>query len=243
ADMSRDATLCDVIVQSARGEQDIHLYVVRHAFSELHPDAHKATLADKKKQPFATLRNAAKPVSYGIAYGITGAALSETINHALAPLGIRCTVEQAQQIVDLWKTKLFPAAGRWLEGQAHAGQRLGYVSTALGRCRYFDIQQAMRKGRAELAAIGRKASNAPIQGTCADMLKLAMVLFATYADPKRAQMVMTVHDELVVHATDDYAQEAASLLKKAMEDAAQALLPVMGRFVVVEPSISDKYDK
>jgi len=240
ADMSGDEVLGDLIVRSARGEEDIHLYVVRQAFGDLYPEAKNATLDKKKVAPYSLLRNAAKPTSYGIAYGITGMALSETISQQLAPLGVTCTPEQAQQIIDNWKQKAFRKAGAWLDKTAQQGQRLGYVRTALGRKRMFDLRNA---GRKALSAIGREASNATIQGTCADMLKLAMVYVAKDLDPARARLILTVHDELVLHTTNDYAQDASMILKQSMEKAARKCMPRMGQYVVVEPAISSCYDK
>ena len=75
------------------------------------------------------------------------------------------------------------------------------------------------------------------------MVKLALINTHNRLDLKRGRIVSTVHDEIIVEASDAYAETAAQILKEEMERAAQEVLPNLGKTVSVEPAISDKYDK
>lgn len=239
ADMSGDERLRQLIVESATGNDDLHLYVVRHAFADIHPDAKYATVARKKEEPFVTLRKAAKPVSYGIAYGLTGAGLMKTINRELASLNIHVTQQQADTIITLWKQQAFPQAGAWLDAAQRDGVVRGYTCTALGRRRWYPPATTPR----ERAAIMRQSCNAPIQGTCADLIKEAMVRVDRAIQPHHARIIMTVHDELVVEGPAVHAEAIAAAMKHAMESAARTVLHAMGTYVVVEVHQSYTYDK
>lgn len=242
ADYSEDEVLGKLIVDSAEEKDDMHLYVVRSAFGALHPDAHNATLDRKKEPVFKFLRQAAKPTSYGIAYGITQWALADTISKELAPLGVTCTPKQAETILNDWKRKAFAKAGKWLDAMSRKAMTTGVVETRMGRKRYFDLDYA-RQYEWKLHAIGREGCNMPIQGACADIMKLAMYKIFTALDHRRARMIWQVHDELIIESTDAYAPTAARIQKECMELAAQELLPVMGKYVRVSVSVSQKYEK
>ncbi|GIV86263.1 MAG: hypothetical protein KatS3mg054_0292 [Chloroflexus sp.] len=239
ADMSGDEQLQRLIVASASGEDDLHLYVVRRAFASIHPQAPEATVARRKEEPFVTLRKAAKPVSYGIAYGLTGAGLAKTINRELASLNIHVTTEQAERIITLWKQEAFPQAGAWLDRAQRDGVVQGFTCTALGRRRWYPPATTPK----ERAAIMRQSCNAPIQGTCADLIKQAMVYVHAAVQPYHARIMMTVHDELVCEGPARFKDDIATTMKQAMERAARDILPSMGRYVVVDVHPSYTYDK
>ncbi len=239
ADMSGDEQLRRLIVDSASGQDDLHLYVVRRAFADIHPQARLATVDRRKEEPFATLRKAAKPVSYGIAYGLTGIGLAKTINRELSSLGVTITPEQAEQIITLWKQEAFPRAGAWLDAAQRDGLVQGFTCTALGRRRWYPQATTPR----ERAAIMRQSCNAPIQGTCADLIKQAMVLVHDALKPYQARIIMTVHDELVCEGPAQYRDAIAAAMKDAMERAARLVLSTMGTYVVVDVHASYTYDK
>lgn len=242
ADYSNDDILGQLIVDSAAGKDDMHLYVVRHAFTDLFPEAIHATLENKSKSPFPILRQAAKPTSYGIAYGITGMALADTITKELAPLNIKCDANQAQLILDNWKQKAFVKAGKWLDSASLSAVRNGYSATRLGRKRWFDLEYAADK-EWKRHAIMREGSNAPIQGACAELVKLAMVKIYNQLDPSMARLIWSVHDELIIESDDDYRHYAADVMCDSMEFAAKCLLPIMGNYVKVVVHESKRYNK
>lgn len=242
ADYSNDEVLGQLIVDSAAGKDDMHLYVVRHAFTDLFPEAIHATLENKNKSPFPILRQAAKPTSYGIAYGITGMALADTITKELASLNIKCDASQAQTILDNWKQKAFVKAGKWLDTASLAAIRNGHSVTRLGRKRWFDLEYAADK-EWKRHAIMREGSNAPIQGACADIMKLAMVKLYKELNPNIARIVWSVHDELIVECDILHIDSVRAIMQTCMEKAAQELLPVMGNFVRVKVNDSERYNK
>ena len=242
ADLSKDELLGKIIVDSANEIDDMHLYVVRQAFGHLHTMAKDATLEKKKQYPFSFLRNAAKPTSYGIAYGITPYALADTISKELAPLGITCSPKDAEIILNDWKRKAFPNAGKWLDTTSRQAMSTGVVQTRMGRKRYFDLEYA-RRFEWKMHAIGREGCNQPIQGACADIMKLAMIKLFNRLDIRRARIIWTVHDELIIESIDSYVDTASLVMKECMESAAQELLPVMGQYVKVTVNVSDRYNK
>ena len=247
ADLSGDELLGQLAIDSAIDKDDIHIYVVRKAFGHLHPKAHLADISlrgedGKYPNPYKALRNAAKPTSYGIAYGITAIALSETITKELAGLNVKCTIPDAEIILQDWKYKAFAKAGQWLDNASRVALSRGYAETLLGRKRYFDLEYA-RDREWKQHAIEREGCNSPIQGSCADIVKIAMRDIYTKLDNKRARIIWTVHDELIIEAVDSYVETAQRIMVTGMEQAAQRVLPLMGQYVKVHPAISTRYDK
>jgi hypothetical protein len=166
----------------------------------------------------------------------------EISNPKLAPLHITCSVDQAQTILDNWKYKAFVKAGKWLDNAGKSALVHGYSKTRLGRRRWFDLEFAkLHQWRKH--AIAREASNAPIQGACADIVKLAMIKIHKQLNPKHARIILTVHDELIIECDTRHVTEASAIMKWGMESAAQDLLPIMGKNVIVSVNVSQKYDK
>lgn len=247
ADLSDDAVLGQLVVDSAQNKDDIHIYVVRQAFTHLHPKAHLANVSlrdadGKYKNPYKALRNAAKPTSYGIAYGITAMALSETVTKELAALNIECSLEDGEKILNDWKYKAFVKAGKWLDDASYKALSKGYAETPLGRKRFFDLEYAAQH-EWKRHAVMREGCNAPIQGACADIMKIAMKRIYDRLDRSRGRIIWTVHDELIIEATDLYTSKAEQIMKSEMEAAARLVLPKMGKYVIVSPNISGRYDK
>jgi DNA polymerase-1 len=130
---------------------------------------------------------------------------------------------------------------------AKQAQEKGFVTDAWGRRRNWDLRWFANKWK-KLAA-GREGMNAPIQSTSATMTKRAIWLLWESLDRKKARIVITVHDEIVVEAIDSYVDTAKQLTKQAMEQAIRETLPVVaddvGKYegTSVSPSASDRYDK
>ena len=144
------------------------------------------------------MRRKAKMVNYGIAYGISAFGLAQR-------LGIRRP--EAAEIINHYFLK-FPAIRRYMDATIALARRAGYVETVTGRRRYIrDINSANNTVR---GAAERNAINAPIQGTAADMIKIAMARIHAELVRRRlrSRMVLQVHDELVF---DLYAPEEAEM--------------------------------
>jgi DNA polymerase-1 len=157
----------------------------------------------------AQMRSKAKMVNYGIAYGISAFGLAQR-------LGI--PRKEAIEIIDSY-FKQFPGIRRYMDETIASARETGYVETLTGRRRYLrDIRSsnATVRGSAE-----RNAINAPIQGTAADMIKLAMVhIHQEFTRRKlKTKMLLQVHDELVFDLYVPEEKEVLELVEKKMRDA------------------------
>ncbi len=162
----------------------------------------------------AELRQRAKAINFGLVYGMGPAALS-------ASLGVdRATGEEL--LARYFRT--FPRVRDYLEGSVDVALRRGYSETVLGRRLTFDKDTlASPTARGDLARIMK---NMPIQGTSADMTKLAMVrVHERLVDERKdAGLVNTVHDELVVECSDVDADAVAAIVVDEMSEAHRTLL-------------------
>ncbi|MFM9911037.1 MAG: DNA polymerase I [Chitinophagaceae bacterium] len=180
-------------------------------------DIHTATAAKvygiDEKDVTKEMRYKAKSVNFGIIYGQGAFGLADN-------LGISRT--EAKEIIDNYK-KQFPGIQRYMDDTINLAREHGYVQTLMGRKRWLkDINSAnfTVRGFAE-----RNAINSPIQGTAADMIKLAMqkVYAAMQKEKMKSKMILQVHDELVFDALKSEAKELMPLIIENMQTA--MLLP------------------
>ena len=239
AEFSKDTELEHQIIVG-----DIHSYVA----NSLCGDQIRAVIGDyitpenKKEDKVKEIRDLFKPVSYGTVYGSTGFNLFKTLYFPLHTLGINVTQATCEEWVRRWKTELFPGTGKYLDQSAANAVTRMWTASRLGRRRYWG--QEIRENKWLYLAAMREGSNHPIQATCADMLKLAMLYCYMEFDRSSARLAMTVHDELVVEARQDVVEQVAQQTKKHMEDAAMYLFPDANpKLFVAEPKISSRYDK
>jgi len=176
-------------------------------------DIHTATAAKvygvEEKDVTFEMRRAAKAVNFGIIYGQSAFGLAEN-------LGISRT--EAKTIIDNYFTQ-YPSIKTYMDRTIKFAKEHSYVKTELGRKRWLrDIHSANQtvRGYAE-----RNAINMPIQGTAADMIKLAMITVQKELKQSgmRARMTLQVHDELVFDVPVGEVQQVEQLIKKAMEGA------------------------
>ena len=181
-------------------------------------DIHRATASHIFGVPFEMvtpqLRSRAKAVNFGIVYGIGAFSLSKDVGVSVA---------EADSFIKSYLNE-YSGVRDYMDKTVEQGREKGYVTTLYGRRRPLpEITAANRNVR----ALGeRMAMNTPIQGTAADIIKLAMIrVFRRLADEGlRAKLVLQVHDELIVEAPAEEAQRAAAILGEEMERAAD--LPV-----------------
>lgn len=183
------------------------------AFKE-NKDIHTATAAKvygvTESEVTKEMRRAAKAVNFGIIYGQSAFGLAENI-------GVSRT--EAKTIIDNYFIQ-YPSIKKYMDGSVNFAKEHGYVQTLMGRKRWLkDIYSAnfTVRGFAE-----RNAINMPIQGTAADMIKLAMI--SVHAEIKRrthlkSKMILQVHDELVFDVPDNEVEEMKALIKEGMEHA------------------------
>lgn len=236
ADLSGDIRLTQEILHG-----DIHIVVTQEVLGTFFPIAQEITGKNRKQHPFDILRDFSKTFSYGIAYGVTGKSISEQATIRLAALKLKLTSEQGDQGVELWK-KAFSEAGKFLNESARMAVTKGYTTSAWGRKRWFDLDY-IKTNKWSFLAAQREGSNQRIQSTSADMTKLAMLYTHNMLNPKKGHIILSVHDEIVLEADEDYAEQAVYILKMGMETAARKILKNLGHTVIVNPEISSRYNK
>ena len=162
-------------------------------------------------------RRHAKAINFGLIYGMSAFGLTRTTNLTLA---------EAENFVKAYFTK-FPGVKKYLDGIRKQAAEDGYVETLLGRKRYFpqlkNPSTPQVRSRAE-----REAINAPIQGTAADILKIAMIQMPeAIADAGlKAKMLLQVHDELLLECPETEIEKTVDLVKRVMENAFTISIPL-----------------
>jgi DNA polymerase-1 len=123
----------------------------------------------------------------------------------------------------------YPGVQTWLDGTRELAREQGYVETLLGRRRYFHELQSTRRAYAgRRAAALRQAINAPIQGTAADILKIAMIRLDRELTERdlAARMVLQVHDEVVLEVPKNELETVSTLTREVMEQAYTLDIPL-----------------
>ncbi|MDN5273028.1 DNA polymerase I [Chloroflexus sp. MS-CIW-1] len=160
-------------------------------------------------------RRVAKTVVFGVIYGISPFGLAQR-------LGIER--ELARQLIDNLFTQ-FPGIRHYIDQTLAFGRQNGYVQTLFGRRR---IMEDLRASGARRAAAEREAINAPIQGTAADLMKMAMVNVhrALRERGLRTRLLLQVHDELIAEAPESEVTAAAQLLREVMSGVYELKVPL-----------------
>ena len=184
-------------------------------------DIHTATAARvfgvAKEDVTREMRSKAKMVNFGIIYGISAFGLSQR-------LGI--PRKEAQEIIEQYRAN-YPGVQDYLDTTIEFAQKNEYVQTIAGRRRYIrdiNTQNQMVRSGAE-----RNAINAPIQGTAADMIKIAMIAIQKMLEEKQTQtkLLLQVHDELVFDLALDEAEELIPLIEEKMRSAIPMGIPLL----------------
>jgi len=159
-------------------------------------------------------RRNAKAINFGLLYGMGAFSLARNTG---------LTLGEAEEFMQKYFAEL-PGVKQYIEGTKRKAATEGYVETLLGRRRYFPILTrpgTTREDHATRARAEREAVNSPIQGTAADIIKLAMIRLARDLPRKvpSAQMLLQVHDELVFECDTDDVEKLAALAREIMEGA------------------------
>ena len=163
------------------------------------------------------MRASAKTVNFSIIYGISDYGLATDLKISMA---------EASEIIRQYN-KQFPGITDYLNGLKEAGEKNGYVETVYGRRRYLNELKSQNRNVRNFGL--RAAMNTPIQGTAADIIKIAMnkVSKALADRYPEAKLVMQVHDELIIECPEAVAKDCAELLKTEMENAADLKVPLV----------------
>lgn len=184
-------------------------------------DIHRATAAKVFNVPIEEVtreqRSQAKTVNFGIIYGVSAFGLSQQTNLSRG---------EAKQLIDAYYAT-YPVLKTYIQQQIEFARENGYVMTVSGRRRYLkDINSAnaVVRGAAE-----RNAVNAPIQGSAADIIKLAMIAIHNKLTQEnwKTKMLLQVHDELVFDAHKDELDRLYPMIQHEMENAFQLSVPLV----------------
>ena len=174
-------------------------------------DIHAATAAHvfKVDNPSDALRRRAKAVNFGIIYGISDWGLSEQIG---------VSVKEAKQIINSFY-EAYPEIGQYFQKITSEVVKNGYVTTLLGRRRYL---REVHDSNYQVREFARRAAmNAPIQGTAADLIKIAMIKVdkALKEHKLKTKLILQIHDELLFKVPNDEKDVVYKLVKDIMEHA------------------------
>jgi len=184
-------------------------------------DIHKATAADvfgvNIDQVTTDLRRSAKAINFGLIYGMSAFGLAKQLG-----LGRN----QAQEYIDLYFSR-YPRVKQYMDDTRELAKQQGYVETVLGRRLYLPEIHAKNAARRQYAE--RTAINAPMQGTAADIIKLAMIATDKWIqdDQPDIKMIMQVHDELVFEIAEAKVDEYSANIRQLMCTATTLDVPLV----------------
>jgi DNA polymerase-1 len=193
AHLSHDAGLIEAFTTG----EDLHTFVASRAF-DLPPD-----------QIDSELRRRVKAMSYGLAYGLSAFGLAKQL---------KITSEEARGQMDAYFTR-FGGVRDYLRSVVEEARQTGYTETIMGRRRYLDSLNSENRNLREMAE--RAALNAPIQGSAADIIKVAMLGVHRGLTEKglRSRLLLQVHDELVLEVAEGEREQVEELVRFEMGNA------------------------
>ena len=197
--------------------QDEAMLAAFRAGQDIHTATAAAIFGVKPEDVTKQMRRRAKAINFGLIYGMSEFGLTQYTDLTLA---------EAETFVKTYFQQ-FPGVKRYLDGIRKQAAQQGYVETLLGRRRYFPVLQTganrQVKNRAE-----REAINAPVQGTAADIIKIAMLRIPPALEKAglQAKMLLQVHDELVFDCPKKELSETARLVQDLMENAYPLSIPL-----------------
>ena len=212
AHMSKDHNL----IKSFLNGEDIHAATAKEVFSL------------NSKSPSDDERRAAKAINFGLIYGISSFGLSKQL---------KINNKDAKDYIDKYFTK-YSGVKDFMDKIKKDAKKFGFVSTMLGR--RVHLSNITHSNFQIRSAAERTAINAPIQGTAADILKIAMIDINKWIDKDNApiKIIMQVHDELVFEVNEDFIDEANNKISKLMMNCFSLDVPLL-----VDVGIGDNWDK
>jgi DNA polymerase-1 len=203
-----------IVAHMAKDEAMLNTF---RAGQDIHATTAAAIYGVPLKEVTKEMRRHSKAINFGLIYGMTAFGLTRTTE---------LTLSESQDFVEAY-FKQFPGVKKYLDGIRKEAAQNGYVETLLGRRRYFpnlktSLNQVM-KNREE-----REAINAPIQGTAADIMKIAMIKIppALAKAGLHGKMLLQVHDELVVECPHAEMSGVAGVVRDIMENAYKLAIPL-----------------
>lgn len=191
--------------QAFREDRDIHANTAMQIFG-----------LDDPSQVTPNMRRQAKAVNFGIVYGISDFGLAQSINS---------TRKQAKEFMEAYFAS-FPGVHRYMQEIVEQAKEQGYVETLFHRRRYLDDINSRNYNLRSFAE--RTAMNTPIQGSAADIIKVAMINMQKMLQKEglQAKMLLQVHDELIFEAPKDEIAKLAQLVPQVMDSAVSLAVPL-----------------
>ena len=192
------------LIQAYQDGEDLHRFVGSQVF-DVPPEDVTTSMRDK-----------VKAMSYGLAYGLSSFGLSKQL---------RISVDEARELMSSYFDR-FGDVQRYLRNVVRQARKDGYTQTMLGRRRYLPDLQSDNRQLREMAE--RAALNAPIQGSAADLIKVAMLGVQARLEKEQltSRMILQVHDELILEVIDSEVEAAEAILVEEMSSAASLKVPL-----------------
>jgi len=170
----------------------------------------------KEKDVTDDMRNSAKRVNFGIIYGISAFGLANDL---------KVTQPEAQEFIDKYFHR-YPAVKKFMDNEIKKCEKNGYVTTLLNRRRY--IPEINSKNGAMKQFAQRQAINTPVQGSAADLIKLAMINIQREIKEQKlkTKMISTVHDELIFESPPKEKTTVVDLIRDKMMHAVTLVVPI-----------------
>lgn len=184
---------------------------------DIHREVAARVLGKKIDEVTSAERTRAKAVNFGIVYGISDFGLSEQ-------LGV--SVKQAKEYIDSYLNK-YTGINKYTEQTINDAKEKGYVTTMFGRRRYIP---ELNSANFMIRQFGSRAAiNMPIQGTAADIMKLAMIEVQKRLEEQglKTKLVLQIHDELLLEVPVEEEEKVKKLLKTSMENVVELLVPLV----------------
>ena len=193
------------LIEAFKNKEDIHSKTASEVFSV------------SEDQVTPELRRNAKAINFGLIYGISAFGLGKQ-------LGINRNL--AAEYMALYFAK-YPGVKTYMESVKESARQLGYIETLFGRRLYLrdiNASNAISRQASERAAI-----NAPVQGTAADIMKIAMIntFKALKKHNLKAKMTLQVHDEIIIESPVGETKKVIDVVKESMESAAEIKVPLV----------------
>lgn len=205
---------CNQLIEAFNEGKDVHALTASQVFG--------VPLAEVTKE----MRQSAKAVNFGIIYGISDFGLSEQL---------KISPKRAAEYIDKY-FEMYPRVKEYMDKNVKFAREHGYVTTMLGRKRYI---REINSPNFNLRSFGERAAmNMPLQGTAADIIKIAMLNVHSEIKKRglKSKLILQVHDELIVDACAEEVNEVLGILKDKMENAVKLSVPL-----TVETECGDRW--
>jgi DNA polymerase-1 len=202
-----------VIAHIAKDEEMIKVFKEGR---DIHSETAAKVYGLKESEVTSAMRRVAKIINFGIIYGVSAHGLKQQTGMSR---------EEGQKLIDKY-FELHPKIKEYTTKMIQEAKEIGYVETVFGRRRY--LPEIKSANFAVRGAAERMAINMPVQGTAADLMKLAMIDVSKslpQSSPK-SKVLLQVHDELIVEAPKDEAQKVADFVKNRMDRVVELSVPI-----------------